>query len=77
MSAVWIVERTASRRLPYRASIEQHGRLILAVRAQARWPGPGQQIFCLREHGTLLTCDESLLDWARAHKHVRAIDGRP
>ena len=30
-----------------------------------------------RRHGTLLTCDESLLEWAGAHKHVRAIDGRP
>jgi PIN domain nuclease of toxin-antitoxin system len=30
-----------------------------------------------RRHGTLLTCDESLLDWAVAHKHVRALDGRP
>ena len=44
-----MVERTASRRFPYRVSIEQNGRLVLAVRAQARWPGPGQQIFCLRE----------------------------
>jgi PIN domain nuclease of toxin-antitoxin system len=30
-----------------------------------------------RRHGTLLTFDESLLAWARAHKHVRALDGRP
>ena len=30
-----------------------------------------------RRHGTLLTCDESLLAWAHAHKHVRALDGRP
>jgi len=30
-----------------------------------------------RRHGTLLTCDESLLEWAGAHKHVRAVDGRP
>ena len=30
-----------------------------------------------RKHGTLLTCDTSLLDWARAHKHVRVLDGRP
>jgi hypothetical protein len=49
MSATWIVERTLSRRFPFRISIEQHGRLILAVRAQSVWPGPGQQIFCLRE----------------------------
>lgn len=49
MTAVWVVERTGSRRFPYRVSIEQNGRLLVAVRAQARWPGPGQQIFCLRE----------------------------
>ncbi len=48
-SAVWIVERTASSRFPFRISLEQNGRLLLAVRAQARWPGPGQQIFCVRE----------------------------
>ena len=29
-----------------------------------------------RRHGTLLTCDESLLAWAAAHKHVRVLDGR-
>jgi hypothetical protein len=49
MSATWIVERTANWRFPFRVSIEQNGRLILAVRAKASWPGPGQQIFCLRE----------------------------
>lgn len=31
--------------------MEQDGRLLLAVRAQSVWPGPGQQIFCLRETG--------------------------
>jgi PIN domain nuclease of toxin-antitoxin system len=30
-----------------------------------------------RRHGTLVTCDESLLEWAAAHKHVRVIDARP
>jgi hypothetical protein len=49
MPATWIVERTASRRFPYRVTIEQAGRLVLAVRTQERWPGPGAQIFCLRE----------------------------
>lgn len=49
MRPVWIVERTASRRFPFRVSIEQDGRLISAFRTQARWPGPGQQVFCLRE----------------------------
>src|ERR1043166_3547096 len=47
--AFWIVERAASRRFPVRISIEQGGRLLLAVRAQSAWPGPGQQVFCLRE----------------------------
>ena len=49
MPTIWLVERTRSRRFPFRVSIEQDGRLLLAVRAQAVWPGPGQQIFCLRE----------------------------
>lgn len=48
-NAVWRVERTVSRGFPFRVSIEQDGRLILAVRAKAPWPGPGQNIFCLRE----------------------------
>jgi PIN domain nuclease of toxin-antitoxin system len=30
-----------------------------------------------RRHGTLVTCDESVLAWAGAHKHVRVFDGRP
>lgn len=49
MPATWIVERTLSRRFPYRVSIEQDGRTLLAVRAQSAWPGPGQQVFCLKE----------------------------
>lgn len=49
MTTLWIVERTVSRRFPFRVSIEQEGRLVAAFRTQARWPGPGQQIFCLRE----------------------------
>ena len=49
MTAVWTVERTRNRRFPFRIAIEQDGRLLAAFRAQAAWPGPGQQIFCLRE----------------------------
>lgn len=49
MSATWIVERTLSRKFPIRIAIEQDGRLVVAFRAQSPWPGPGQQIFCLRE----------------------------
>jgi hypothetical protein len=49
MTAYWIVERTVHPRFPYRIRIEQEGRPLLAVRAQDLWPGPGAQIFCLRE----------------------------
>jgi ERCC4-type nuclease len=49
MPTTWLVEQTANPRFPYRVAIEQDGRTVLAVRAQAGWPGPGQQIFCLRE----------------------------
>lgn len=49
MTATWRVERTTSRRFPFRVSIEQNGRTVIAVRAAAPWPGPGQNIFCLRE----------------------------
>jgi PIN domain nuclease of toxin-antitoxin system len=30
-----------------------------------------------RRHGTLVTCDRPILQWASAHKHVRVMDGRP
>jgi len=46
---VWTVERTQHRRFPIRIAIEQEGRVLLVVRAQSPWPGPGQQVFCLRE----------------------------
>ena len=49
MPATWTVERTSNPRFPYRLVIEQDGRTLLALRTQSRWPGPGQQIFCLRE----------------------------
>jgi hypothetical protein len=49
MPAFWTVERTPSRKFPFRVSIEQDGRALLTVRAQSSWPGPGQQVFCLRE----------------------------
>ena len=49
MTAIWTVERTAHRRFPFRIAVEQDGRRIIALRAQSSWPGPGQQIFCVRE----------------------------
>lgn len=49
MAHEWIVERTTNARFPFRIRIEGRGRTVLAVRAQNAWPGPGGQIFCLRE----------------------------
>jgi hypothetical protein len=49
--ALWLVDKTADRRFPFRVAIEQDGRTVLAVRSQSPWPGPGQQVFCLRERG--------------------------
>jgi len=52
------VERAVNPRFPYRISIVRDGKTLLAVRAQSSWPGPGQQIFCLREN--TLDPDEQL-----------------
>lgn len=49
MPTIWTVERTASARFPYRIAISDDTAAILAVRAQSPWPGPGQQVFCVRE----------------------------
>jgi hypothetical protein len=49
MPTTWTVERTASRRFPYRISLATEEKPLFAVRAQSLWPGPGQQIFCVRE----------------------------
>lgn len=48
-TALWRVERTTNRGFPFRISIDHDGRTVIAVRAKASWPGPGQNIFCLRE----------------------------
>lgn len=49
MRATWRVERTQNPRFPFRVSVEQDGRTLVAVRAKSAWPAPGAQIFCLRE----------------------------
>jgi hypothetical protein len=51
MAASWIVRRTTGDRFPFHVRVEQDGRAILAVRAASAWPGPGQQVFCLRDDG--------------------------
>lgn len=44
---------------------------------QHKDPADRMIVATARRHGTLLTCDDSMLKWAGAHKHVRVIDGRP
>ena len=46
---VWILERCASERFPYRLQILRRGSSMLVLRAQDRWPAAGKNIFCLRE----------------------------
>jgi hypothetical protein len=45
---VWVLERCASERFPYRLTIE-HGGRRLVLRVQDRWPGANRNVFCLRE----------------------------
>lgn len=52
MATVWTVHRTSNTRFPFRVALERDGRTVLAVRATSPWPGPGQQVFCLREDGS-------------------------
>jgi hypothetical protein len=49
VDAMLRIERTQSARFPFRIAVERGGRTLLAVRAQADWPPPGAQVFCLRE----------------------------
>lgn len=63
MRATWVVERTGHRRFPFRIVVERNGRTEFAVRAASPWPGPGQQVFCLRE--TQLAPDEPLEELER------------
>jgi hypothetical protein len=46
---VWVLERTDNDRFPYRLQIIEDGIPWLVLRAQDRWPGANQNIFCLRE----------------------------
>lgn len=62
MTAYWTVERTANPRFPYRIAIGAGESLLLAVRAQSLWPGPGQQIFCLRERSVEPDEDRELVE---------------
>jgi hypothetical protein len=46
---LWILERCANERFPYRVEIRRDDRQWLALRVQDRWPTANRNIFCLRE----------------------------
>ncbi|HXF51912.1 MAG TPA: ERCC4 domain-containing protein [Dehalococcoidia bacterium] len=45
---LWVLERCANERFPYRLTI-QRGERRLVLRVQDRWPGASRNVFCLRE----------------------------
>jgi hypothetical protein len=62
----WRVFETGDDRFPYRIAIVQGASETLVLRTQARWPGPGRQVFCLRETEPPETLPEPLEDVAVA-----------
>ncbi|MFN0180495.1 MAG: ERCC4 domain-containing protein [Gemmatimonadales bacterium] len=48
---LWVVTRTGVGRFPFRIALIRGDETLLAVRTQSAWPGPGQQVFCLRDRG--------------------------
>ena len=46
---LWILERIASKRFPYRIRIVKGDKPLLALKVQSKWPGSGTQVFCLRD----------------------------
>jgi hypothetical protein len=49
--AVWVLERVDHPKFPYRITITRGEEVVLALRAQDRWPGSRGNIFCLLEEG--------------------------
>jgi hypothetical protein len=51
-AGTWVLERCDNDRFPFRVRIlDAQDRPVLRLRAQHRWPGANQNIFCLLEHG--------------------------
>ena len=46
---LWILERSASGRFPYRLRIVKGQDPWLSLRVQDRWPAVNRNIFCLRQ----------------------------
>ena len=49
MTTLFILEQVDNRKFPYRLTIQQGQKLLLALRVQEKWPGQRGNIFCLRE----------------------------
>lgn len=51
METFFILERVNDEKFPFRLTIRDEERTILALRVQDKWPGQKGNIFCLREEG--------------------------
>jgi ERCC4-type nuclease len=49
MTALYILESVNSEKFPYRLTISQGEKILLALRVQDKWPGQKGNIFCLKE----------------------------
>ncbi len=49
IATLWILESVNNPKFPYRLTIRQGEKLLLALRVQDRWPGQKGNIFCIRE----------------------------
>jgi len=45
----WRLFETGDARFPFRLALVRAGQEVLVLRSQSKWPGPGSQVFCLRE----------------------------
>lgn len=46
---LWIIESVDNEKFPYRLTIKQGDKVLLALRVQDKWPGQKGNIFCIRE----------------------------
>ncbi len=51
MTTLFILEQVDNKKFPFRLTIRQGEKLLLALRAQDKWPGQKGNVFCLREDG--------------------------
>ena len=48
-STLWVIESVDNEKFPYRLTIRQGDKVLLALRVQDKWPGQKGNIFCIRE----------------------------